>query len=100
MLTTAQEDGVNTAIQAIYRDMEYAKTLVKRHKGAHDPVADDSEETWTFVGDESDAELKRGLEMDMHALHQRGSSGAMGRDAAAAVAGVSDSSGDGESKSS
>lgn len=76
--------------------MEYAKTLVKRHKGSHDPVADDAEETWTFVGDDSDPELRRAMETDTHELHQRGSSGATGK----GVSGVSDSGGESEEKSS
>lgn len=57
----SQENGVGTAIQCIYRDMEYAKTLVKRRKQSYDAAADDSEETWTFIGDESDAELQRSI---------------------------------------
>ena len=56
-----QEDGVGTAIQCVYRDMEYAKTLVKRRKLSYDGAADDSEETWTFIGDESDPELRRAI---------------------------------------
>jgi sterol 3beta-glucosyltransferase len=34
-----QENGVATAIEAIYRDLEYARTLLKR-SGAHDDVND------------------------------------------------------------
>jgi sterol 3beta-glucosyltransferase len=34
-----QENGVATAIEAIYRDLEYARTLLKR-PGAHDDVND------------------------------------------------------------
>ncbi|KAJ4002520.1 Sterol 3-beta-glucosyltransferase [Fusarium irregulare] len=54
------ESGVDNAIQCIYRDMEYAKSLIKRKAGKnntqHDPVEDDdTEESWTFVGrDEPD----------------------------------------------
>lgn len=48
-----------TAIQAIYRDMEYAKTLIKHraHTASDDVLVD--EESWTFIGDESDPELAR-----------------------------------------
>jgi hypothetical protein len=52
---------VGSAIQSIYRDMEYAKTLIKRRKQSYDGGADDSEETWTFIGDESDPELMRSI---------------------------------------
>jgi sterol 3beta-glucosyltransferase len=58
-----KEDGVATAIQAIYRDFEYAKSLIKkRSKTADDnEVGDDFEETWTFVGDGDDPELQRAI---------------------------------------
>ena len=52
---------MGNAIQSIYRDMEYAKTLVKRRKLSYDGAVDDSEETWTFIGDESDPELRRSI---------------------------------------
>ncbi|CAK7270418.1 Sterol 3-beta-glucosyltransferase [Sporothrix epigloea] len=55
-----EERGVDTAIQSIYRDMEYAKSLV-RHKALKNGLPrpeddefddDDTEENWTFVGDD------------------------------------------------
>lgn len=55
-----EERGVDTAIQSIYRDMEYAKSLV-RHKALKSGLPrpeddefddDDTEENWTFVGDD------------------------------------------------
>ncbi|KAI9830257.1 MAG: hypothetical protein M1819_005784 [Sarea resinae] len=66
------ENGVDTAIQAMYRDMEYARTLIKKRIGGGgkanarddgaatntvDPTFDDSEESWTFVGESSDPDL-------------------------------------------
>ncbi|KAF5001173.1 hypothetical protein FGRMN_1197 [Fusarium graminum] len=53
------ESGVDNAIQCIYRDLEYAKSLIKRKTGKnaqHDAAEDDdTEESWTFVGrDEHD----------------------------------------------
>jgi hypothetical protein len=59
---------VEVAIQAIYRDLEYAKTLIKANasssKGANAAALDDDEfgnieESWTFIGDDSDPELKK-----------------------------------------
>lgn len=60
---------MQTAIQAIYRDLEYAKTLIKpRTVGRKDSstdnlqddgFAEDIEESWTFIGDESDPELQK-----------------------------------------
>lgn len=60
---------MQNAIQAIYRDLEYAKTLIKaRTAGSKDASSDalpnddlavDIEESWTFIGDESDPELQR-----------------------------------------
>lgn len=78
-LTFTQENGVDTAIKAIYRDMEYAKTIVKARATAegtsrteetkhssrksqdHSAADDlaDIDETWTFIGDDSDPELVR-----------------------------------------
>ncbi len=59
MLTGFQEDGVYTAIQSIYRDMEYAKTLIRKKDGKIDDPTEDSEESWTFIGDDNDPELVR-----------------------------------------
>lgn len=52
---------MSTAIQTIYRDLEYATTLSKRRNKHYDGAADEFEETWTFIGDESDPELKRSM---------------------------------------
>ncbi|KAL8945187.1 MAG: hypothetical protein Q9211_000268 [Gyalolechia sp. 1 TL-2023] len=57
-----KENGVATAIQAIYRDLEYAKTLIKHRaliKTDNDVSGPGDEESWTFVGDEADPELAR-----------------------------------------
>ncbi|KAI9877309.1 MAG: Sterol 3-beta-glucosyltransferase [Pleopsidium flavum] len=54
-----QEHGVDNAIQAIYRDLEYAKSLIKKRVTNADDEKDDFEESWTFIGDESDPELTR-----------------------------------------
>ena len=56
-----KEDGVGTAIQTIYRDLEYAKTLIKHQRSlAKQEVGGaEEEESWTFIGDESDPELTR-----------------------------------------
>ena len=70
----AQEDGVGTAVKAIYRDLEYAKTLVKnRTDVAADDAAGDATDEWTFIGDESDPELaKRIAEWEPHKRLQSG----------------------------
>lgn len=75
---TKQEKGVETAIQCIYRDFEYARDLIKRKAGKnaqqqHDEggeegaatsgaggeeYEEEAEESWTFVGgDEPDPEM-------------------------------------------
>ncbi|KAF2232796.1 glycosyltransferase family 1 protein [Viridothelium virens] len=56
-----KEDGVGTAIQAIYRDMEYAKSLIKKRQNrtGTEELEEDFEESWTFIGDESDPDLSR-----------------------------------------
>ncbi|KAI1164927.1 glycosyltransferase family 1 protein [Nemania serpens] len=66
--TIRKENGVNTAIQSIYRDLEYAKSLVAAKAGKNAATAnspgetagddESEEESWTFVGgDEIDPEL-------------------------------------------
>ena len=84
-----QEHGVDNAIQALYRDLEYAKTLIKHRQSqsllvaphpsvalsapasSTDDLDDDEaaaaamnniEESWTFIGDESDPELVRRIQ--------------------------------------
>ncbi|QSZ28778.1 hypothetical protein DSL72_003283 [Monilinia vaccinii-corymbosi] len=57
-----KENGVDTAIQCIYRDMEYAKSLIKGKDGKSlDDTLEDSEESWTFIGDDQDPELIKRL---------------------------------------
>ncbi|RKF82545.1 Sterol 3-beta-glucosyltransferase [Golovinomyces cichoracearum] len=56
--TIRKEDGVGTAIQAIYRDLDYAKSLIKRRDNKMtDDVPEDSEESWTVIGEENDSDL-------------------------------------------
>ncbi|KAH9843473.1 glycosyltransferase family 1 protein [Teratosphaeria destructans] len=58
-----QEDGVGTAIKAIYRDLEYARTLIKRSETVakkqavleEEEGAVEEEEAWTFVENDGDA---------------------------------------------
>lgn len=78
-----QENGVDTAVQCIYRDLEYATNLIKAKagknqtrreaakgtagaaadgSGAADELDDDEEESWTFVG--GDAETIDDLSAD------------------------------------
>ncbi|KAK1960779.1 glycosyltransferase family 28 domain-containing protein [Colletotrichum sublineola] len=57
------EHGVENAIQCIYRDMEYATSLIKRKAGKHaqaeeDEEEEEAEESWTFIGsDEPDPDM-------------------------------------------
>jgi len=74
-LTTFQEDGVNTAIQSIYRDLEYAKSLIKNRDGKiPDDTLEDSEESWTFIGDDNDPEVIKKIH-DWEAMAQSGTTG-------------------------
>ncbi|KFH45681.1 Sterol 3-beta-glucosyltransferase-like protein [Hapsidospora chrysogenum ATCC 11550] len=61
-----KESGVDVAIQSIYRDLEYATSLIKRKagknaeptSGQYDADEEDDEESWTFIGkDEPDPEF-------------------------------------------
>lgn len=66
---------MDLAIQCIYRDLEYATSLIKRKAGKNaqpdgDEDEDETEESWTFVGtDEPDPDmvtkkLSEGLVLD------------------------------------
>ena len=61
---------MDTAIQSIYRDLEYAKSLIKSKGGnTVDDTNEESEESWTFIGDENDPELVRRIH-DWEAMAQ------------------------------
>lgn len=63
---------MNTAIQSIYRDLEYAKSLIKDKSGKlMDDTNEDSEESWTFIGDDNDPELIRHIH-DWETMAQSG----------------------------
>ncbi|KAK5131174.1 Sterol 3-beta-glucosyltransferase [Meristemomyces frigidus] len=56
-----REDGVATAINAIYRDFDYARELVKRRgtQGGTDAGDEDEmDESWTFVENDNDFDVK------------------------------------------
>ena len=59
---------MQTAIQAIYRDLDYARSLIKARaavQGATTPALEDDveiEESWTFIGDESDPEVQKKMQ--------------------------------------
>ncbi|KAI9049401.1 hypothetical protein LZ554_006435 [Drepanopeziza brunnea f. sp. 'monogermtubi'] len=70
--TIRSEHGVDTAIQSIYRDLEYAKSLIKRRDGkSSDESVEDPEESWTFIGDEKDPALVKRIH-DWDSLAQSG----------------------------
>lgn len=78
-LMRMQEDGVAAAIQTIYRDLEYARTLSKRRNKQSDGAAEVEEETWAFVGDESEPDLRKAVgdlgivsKRSFEGMHQRG----------------------------
>ncbi|PHH92500.1 hypothetical protein CDD83_7137 [Cordyceps sp. RAO-2017] len=58
-----KEKGVDHAIQSIYRDLEYAKSLIKCKAGKNSQLDneeeyDETEESWTFIGnDEPDPDV-------------------------------------------
>ena len=57
------EDGVGVAIEAMYRDLEYAKTLIQRKVKGRDPLgleeSEDDTESWTLVENDDDHEVQR-----------------------------------------
>ncbi|KAK5115172.1 hypothetical protein LTR85_009930 [Meristemomyces frigidus] len=79
-----REDGVATAINAIYRDLDYAKTLIKRRNtqpasGVDGGDEEDAEEeSWTFVENDSDFDVAASRLGDPAAARP-GSLGRLGR---------------------
>lgn len=74
------EDGVATAIDAIYRDLEYARSLIQRKAlkgdtfgkdGSMDADQEMEEEQWTVVGEDSDPDMKK-MQQSMHFDYERG----------------------------
>lgn len=93
MLTCVQEDGVETAIQCIYRDLEYAKSLIKRP--GHQPADDvqDVAEDWTFINEDTDPELLGrfpGWASQITSLANNGASGNQNRSDSSEASGGND----------
>lgn len=71
---------MDTAIQSIYRDLEYAKSLIKNRDGkAVDDAQEDAEESWTFIGDDNDS----GMAKRVHDWDSLAQSGILAHNAAA-----------------
>ncbi|OCK82777.1 glycosyltransferase family 1 protein [Lepidopterella palustris CBS 459.81] len=51
-----KEHGVEVAIQTIYRELDRAKSLVKKREKRND-AANEFEEDWTFIDDEEELEM-------------------------------------------
>ena len=109
------ERGVETAIKALYRDMEYAKSLVKRRKGgilgqegdaleAHETIGVGAdEESWTFVGAEdgtTDAAVRERIVRGREAARDRGPRPAAAATSSSAAAGSAGDGTDGASGAS
>lgn len=45
---------MGNAIKALYRDLDYAKSLVKTQDTRPDRTSEESHESWTMVGEEND----------------------------------------------
>ncbi|CCU75791.1 UDP-glucosesterol glycosyltransferase [Blumeria hordei DH14] len=72
--TIRKEDGVSTAIQSIYRDLEYARSLIKLRDDKIDPDdIEDAEESWTFIGEDNDPDLVRRVQ-DWKSMSMTGTS--------------------------
>jgi sterol 3beta-glucosyltransferase len=51
-----QDNGAQVAVQTIYREIDRARALVKKH-AKQDDDTDDFEEDWTVVGDDEDGDV-------------------------------------------
>lgn len=79
-----REDGVSTAINAIYRDLDYAKTLIKKRElPINGGDEEETEESWTFVENDSDVDVTGARDCDqiVSTTHQQRSPQQHGRHA-------------------
>ena len=88
---------MQSAIRVLYRDLEYAKSLVKARVATQEALAsaaidiDDGneiEENWTFIGDESDPELQKRIQDWETPLRGRGPRVSLDRAGLRAMQGV------------
>jgi hypothetical protein len=68
---------VATAIQAIYRDMEYAKSLIKQHDSPAPDIL--SDESWTMIDDEKSPVAEELPEFKSARFQDRHDEGRLGR---------------------
>jgi sterol 3beta-glucosyltransferase len=52
----AQESGTQVAIQTIYRELDRARALIKKHAKQDDDQTDEFEEDWTLVEEGEDVD--------------------------------------------
>lgn len=52
-----QENGTQLAIQTIYRELDRARSQIKKHAKHDNDDTDEFEEDWTIVEDDEEAEL-------------------------------------------
>jgi sterol 3beta-glucosyltransferase len=52
----SQENGPQVAIQTIYRELDRARALVKKHAKQDDDQTDEFEEDWTLIEEGEDVE--------------------------------------------
>jgi len=52
-----QDNGPQVAIQTIYRELDRARALVKKHVKQDDDQTDEFEEDWTMIEDDQDVDV-------------------------------------------
>lgn len=59
----AQDNGTQVAIQTIYRELDRARSLIKKHAKQDDDQSEEFEEDWTIVEDGEEVDVSHPFEV-------------------------------------
>ena len=63
MIDTSQDNGTQVAIQTIYRELERARSLIKKHPKQDDDNTDEFEDDWTMVEEGEEVDVSHPFEL-------------------------------------
>jgi sterol 3beta-glucosyltransferase len=66
-----QENGTQTAIQTIYRELDRARTQIHKHAKKDNDDTDEFEEDWTIVDDLEEVDMQQPFDMQAFQAQQQ-----------------------------
>lgn len=63
-----QENGTQVAIQTIYRELDRARSLIKKHVKHDDDNTDEFEDEWTMVEEGEEVDVSHPFELQQAAM--------------------------------